>query len=52
LGAEAEEQGGTESGLSLEAEEGEVIPDKMIGSVTFLLQTALGNPDLRCSSFA
>ena len=46
-----EEPGGTESGLALEAEEGEVIPDKMIGSATFLLKTGLSNPDLRRNHF-
>ena len=51
LGAGVEEPGGTKSGLSLEAEEGEVIPDKMIGSATFLLQTGLSNPDLRRNHF-
>ena len=51
LVSSAEEPGGTESGLSLEAGEGEVIPDKVIGSVTFLLQTGLSNPDLRCNHF-
>ena len=51
LVSSAEEPGGKESGLSLEAEKGEVIPDKVIGSVTFLLQTGLSNPDLRCNYF-
>jgi hypothetical protein len=46
LDAGSEEPGGTESGLALEAGEGEVIPDEMIGSATFLLKTGLGNSDL------
>ena len=52
LGAGMEEPGGTKSGLSLEAEEGEVIPDKMISSATFLLKTGLSNPDLRSNQFS
>ena len=51
LDAGVEEPGGTESGLALEAEEGEVIPDKMISSATFLLKTALSNSDLRSNHF-
>jgi hypothetical protein len=40
------EPGGTESGLSVEAVEGTVIPNKMIGAIAFLLKAALRTPDL------
>ena len=52
LDAGVEEPGGTESGLALEAEEGEVIPDKMVGSPTFLLKTGLSNSDLCSNHFS
>ena len=42
------EPSGAESGLAVEAVEGTVIPNKVVGAGDFFLKAALRNPDLVC----